>query len=34
VVVLELGRAQITERGMESASVVNLVDEAVRTPEQ
>src|ERR1700686_2860731 len=28
VVVLELGRAQITERGMESASVVNLVDEA------
>ena len=28
VVVLELGRAQIAERGMESASVVNLVDEA------
>ena len=27
VVVLEPGRGQITERGMESASVVNLVDE-------
>ncbi len=34
MVVLELGRAQIAERGMESASVVNVVEEVGKISSQ